>query len=79
MAPLGDAGHLFVVLQGASCAHPAERQGTVPVLTGVEGLSTAFGDDPADRLEAVERSVELRSEFLGAAHAVGAGASNSRG
>ena len=40
---LGSAGHLRVVLEGASCAHPAERQGTVPVLTGVEGLSTAFG------------------------------------
>jgi hypothetical protein len=50
-----------------------------PVLTGIEGRPAAFGDDPAYLLEAVDRSVELRSNLLGAAHAVGTGASNSRG
>lgn len=76
---LGSPGHLRLVLEGAACAHPAERQSTAPVLAGVEGLSATFGDDPAYLLEAVDRSVELRSNLLWAAHAVGMGASDSRG
>ena len=76
---MGSAGHLGVVRQGATGAHPAECQGSAPVLAGVESPSTAFGDDPAYLLEAVDRSVKLRCELLGRAHAVGAGASDSRG
>jgi hypothetical protein len=73
------AGHLGVVLQGAPRANPAERQGPAPVLTGIEDGSAAFGDDPSYLLDAVDGSVELRGNLLGAAHAVGTGASNSRG
>ena len=72
----GSPGHLRVVLEGAPGAHPAERQRTAPILAG---LSATFGDDPAYLMQAVDRSVELRSDLLGAAHAVGAGASDSRG
>ncbi len=70
---------MCVVLEGAPCAHPAERQGTAPVLAGVEGRSATFGDNPTYLLEAVNGSVELRSNLVGAAHAVGAGVSDSRG
>jgi len=76
---LASPGHLRVVLQSASRAHPAERQGTAPVPTGIEGGSAALGDDPAYLLDAVDGSVELRGNLFGAAQAVGAGVSNSRG
>lgn len=77
--PLGSAGRLGVVLESAHRAHPAERQGTAPVLTGSECGSAAFDNDPACPLDAVDGSVELRGNLCRAAHAVGAGASNSRG
>ena len=48
-------------------------------VTGEQRDLATFGDDPAYLLEAVDGSVELRSDLLWAAHAVGAGVSDSRG
>jgi len=76
---LGRAGHLGVVLEGATHAHPAEGQSTGTVLAGVEGASPTIGDKSAYLAKAIDGSIELGCEFLQAAHAAEAGASSSRG
>lgn len=76
---LGSAGHLGVVLEGASYAHPAEGQGAGTVLAGVEGVPPSVRDEPADLVQALDGGAELGCEFLRGAHAAGAGESSSRG
>lgn len=76
---LGSAGHLRIVLQGAAHAHPAERQGTLR-----SSLAWKASRSPSETTRRTSwrpwiEASKLTSELLGAAHTVGAGASNSRG